>query len=131
MDEDGGEAAGHPNTDVEQEDGQEAHELPGQGLLLLHIHPLALSKCKTLDILRMNRVLILGGPWQHWPPEPPPPATPGAGTHCLPFSDITFGFSCVWQVCFIGHPKKRHGFWCRGEELNNCRKCFYHVMSPF
>ena len=36
VDEDGGEAAGHPDADVEQEDGQEAQELPGQGHLPLH-----------------------------------------------------------------------------------------------
>ena len=36
VDEDGGEAAGHPDADVEQEDGQEAQELPRKGHLALH-----------------------------------------------------------------------------------------------
>ena len=47
VDEDGGEAACHPDADVEHEERQEAQELSGQGTLSFHpsgLHFTALSR---------------------------------------------------------------------------------------
>ena len=57
--EDGGEAASQADADVEEEEGEEAEELPGEGLLPLHApQQAAVCTCKTRVILRMKPVLI-------------------------------------------------------------------------